>query len=598
MSAPPVSNELRTGALLAGKYRLDRMLGRGAMGSVYLAEQLGLGRKVAVKFLDLPVTDGRDEVLERFKREGQVSATIGHPGVVEVLDAGNTDEGAAWLVMEYLQGPTLLQFLKGRGALEPAIASAIVGPMLETLAAAHARGILHRDLKPANTMLAISPVRRVKLLDFGISKFLGSVTRITRTGGIMGTPQYMSPEQTLGKKDIGVATDLYSVGVVLFELLAGEPPFSANTPLELMQLVVSTPAPSLAAFNPDVPQPLVRLVDALLQKDPAARPASADAVRRALVAAAPPDHDGLWAIIDRPQAGPQPSVAKFTPDPLPALAQSPVPTPRPAPTRVTWAVAGMGVLTLGVVAALVLSALGEPPREVALPAEVVAPQPIARLPEPATPPAPPEHLVVLSDAAAALEAQALDRAQELYERCRVGGAPCPESAPALRRIQDERRYQALLNQASDAINAGQQKRALRLLAQARKTEVFKLRHQKLVEDANANVAPVTSRLPGAPEPQRTPLKIPLPGPTKGETTPYGAKFAEQLAVNQRCVDANPEAYECHYQLAEALLMKGESERAYAHWALFLEHAPKTDTRRATVQGMLGGTKYSSERPSE
>jgi serine/threonine-protein kinase len=268
-----VPGELSPGALIDGKYRIERTLGRGGMGAVFLATHEGLDRKVAVKVLDMSI-EHNPEAVERFKREGRVAAAIGHPGVVEVLDTGTTETGMPYLVMEYLEGPTLRQFFKRSGPLEAPLVAAIMLPVLDALHAAHQKDILHRDLKPANVLLAVRPRREVKLLDFGISKFLRSVTVITRTGVALGTPQYMSPEQMEGEKELTPAADLYAVGVLFFELLAGRGPFVADNEFQLMRQVVMGGAPLLQAMRPGLPPRLCTLVDALLRKHPQDRPAS------------------------------------------------------------------------------------------------------------------------------------------------------------------------------------------------------------------------------------------------------------------------------------------------------------------------------------
>ena len=200
-----------TGALLDGRYRIVRLLGEGGMGSVYLASHVGLGRDVAIKFLHAELVS-RDEVVGRFYREAQAAAAIRHKNIIEVFDVGVSPQGEPFLVMEYLEGESLAGLLKRAGPLNLGAACAVMEPVLQALHAAHRKGIIHRDLKPDNIFLAYQqgepPV--VKIIDFGISKFAqGEFDKWrTKTGSVMGTPAYMSPEQARGSAGLDHRTDI------------------------------------------------------------------------------------------------------------------------------------------------------------------------------------------------------------------------------------------------------------------------------------------------------------------------------------------------------------------------------------------------------
>jgi serine/threonine-protein kinase len=278
--------------VIAGRYRLERVLGTGGMGAVHLAEHLGTGRKVALKLL-LPGLANNADALARFQLEARAAATIDHPGVVEVLDTG-TDEAGVFLVMEYLQGESLGQRL-ARGTLTLEEVGNVFGQVLEILAAAHDKGVLHRDLKPDNVFLvrpsvsASSPSGatgpRVKLLDFGLAKFTTSESPSkTASGVVMGTPLYMSPEQARSSKDLTSASDLYSVGAMLHQALSGEPPFGGESYGEVIVKVLTEPYVPLAQRRPDLPGGLAQLIDTLLTRQVADRPGDARTVRAALLA--------------------------------------------------------------------------------------------------------------------------------------------------------------------------------------------------------------------------------------------------------------------------------------------------------------------------
>ena len=298
-----------------GSYQVLKQLGAGAMGEVYLAEHRHLKRKAAVKLL-APELVGRPDLLERFFLEARATSAIAHPGIVQVFDCEVDATGRPYIVMEFLDGETLAAVLARRGAL-PALTAARLGRgMAEALEAAHAKGIVHRDLKPENVFVQSQPPDSVKLVDFGIAKLAGDFragqVHQTRSGALMGTPLYMSPEQCRDSANLDSRTDLYSLGCVLFEMLTGHPPF---THANLGDLVVAhlTESPRDArAENPSVPPALAQLVAELLRKSPAERPAGMRAVADRLAAFL----GGLTTVPDAPARGPfaerPPTKAKTT----------------------------------------------------------------------------------------------------------------------------------------------------------------------------------------------------------------------------------------------------------------------------------------------
>ena len=259
----PANKAAAGDALLDGRYRIVRLLGEGGMGAVYLASHVGLGRDVAIKFLHAEFIS-REDIVGRFRREAQAAAAIRHKNIIEVFDVGVSPQGEPFLVMEYLEGESLAGLLKRVGPLSLGAACAVMEPVLQALQAAHRKGIVHRDLKPDNIFLAYQegepPV--VKIIDFGISKFTqGDPDKWrTRTGAVMGTPAYMSPEQARGSAGLDHRTDLYSMGTILFEMLTGALPYAGTNFAEyLAAMLVDEPrAPqSVYADFPSEAEPIV-----------------------------------------------------------------------------------------------------------------------------------------------------------------------------------------------------------------------------------------------------------------------------------------------------------------------------------------------------
>ncbi|HEV3031667.1 MAG TPA: serine/threonine-protein kinase [Polyangia bacterium] len=247
-ASPPEPPDPRVGAVLQGRYRLDAQLASGAMGIVYRGERLQLGRPVAVKFLHPWIATQR-AFLDRFQNEARAMSRLQHPNCVSVIDFGV--DGAPYLVMDFITGKTLRDTIAG-GRLEPARALRLVRQLLAGLGYAHAQGIIHRDLKPENLILSDEPglSDHLRILDFGLAKLRDGPAM---TAGLaVGTPSYMSPEQTGADGAIDARTDLYAVGIVLFELLAGRKPFQSENVGELLLMHRDQPPPLLRASAPDV----------------------------------------------------------------------------------------------------------------------------------------------------------------------------------------------------------------------------------------------------------------------------------------------------------------------------------------------------------
>lgn len=277
---------LEAGTTFAGKYLIDGVLGKGGMGAVYSATNKAIGRRVAIKVLIADLAD-REDVLKRFELEARAAAVINHPGIVDVLDMGETDDGEPFIVMEYLEGATLKAVYKKHGVFSPAEAVGVITPLLDALAAAHTANVIHRDIKPANVFLCTRPQRLVKLLDFGISRF-GQSTGLTHSGTAVGTPKYMAPEQVLGQKTLGPGADIYSVGAVLYELLGGRAPYDADSDIATLAKLLKEEHDPLGTVRPELPAKLCAFVDSLLVKEPERRPRDATKVKEALHALVKP----------------------------------------------------------------------------------------------------------------------------------------------------------------------------------------------------------------------------------------------------------------------------------------------------------------------
>ena len=283
----PSGMDFEVGYLLGGKYRIVRRIGVGGMGSVYEAKHAGLGTPLAIKVL-LPQLARVPTVADRFRREAQVSATLKSAHVIQVTDVDQLPDGRPYLVMELLRGQSLQERLEQKkGGLSREEAVDIGLQILLGLESAHALGVVHRDLKPANVFLDEQGVGRfAKLLDFGIAKVRASpeFQSLTRPGMVMGTPEYMAPEQAFSADQADARSDLYSVGVMLYEMLSGALPARGSAPLAVAHQVVAGKVRPLNELCPGLPQGLLNLVHRAMQPDRAARFESALAMRRALSA--------------------------------------------------------------------------------------------------------------------------------------------------------------------------------------------------------------------------------------------------------------------------------------------------------------------------
>ena len=249
------------GSVFDGRYRIERKLGAGGMADVYLAEDQELGRRVAIKILnDRHAAD--DSFIERFRREAKNAAGLSHPNIVSIYDRGEA-EGTYYIAMEYLDGRSLKELIVGRGPAPIKVSIDYARQILAAVGFAHKHGIVHRDIKPHNVL--VGPEGRLKVTDFGIAR--SGASQMTEVGSIIGTAQYLSPEQARGAP-VDQTSDLYSVGVVLYEMLTGQVPFTGDTPLEIaMKHLSEVPKPP-SELRPEVPHDLDSVVLRALAKDP------------------------------------------------------------------------------------------------------------------------------------------------------------------------------------------------------------------------------------------------------------------------------------------------------------------------------------------
>jgi serine/threonine-protein kinase len=290
---PQATTGVREGDVLDGKYRVEKIIGKGGMGVVVAARNLALDAKVALKFL-LPSRLPSEQAVSRFTREARAAARITSEHVARVHDVGLLENGAPYIVMEFLEGEDLSQWLRNRGPLPIDMAVDFVLQASVAAADAHSLGIVHRDLKPANLFC----VRRsdgqlmIKVLDFGISKVTGPTEAaagvITTTGTMMGSPHYMSPEQMQSARDVDHRSDIWALGVIAFELLTGKVPFPGGTFGEIILACSTKPPLPLRSFRPEAPEALEAVVQRCLEKDPRARYANVAELALALAPFAPP----------------------------------------------------------------------------------------------------------------------------------------------------------------------------------------------------------------------------------------------------------------------------------------------------------------------
>ena len=289
-SAGLLSNACALGSVVAGKYRVRRLLGSGGMGTVYKAENLAIGRTVALKVLHPHLADD-GVTLMRFQREARAAAAVGSAHVVQVMDLGVEPGGAPYLVMEYVRGRSLAHHIRLEAPFEPERAAHIAGQILNALSAVHAQGIVHRDLKPENILLTKQAGRSdfVKVFDFGIAAFVEGAWRsaggaeLTPSGRAMGTPVYAAPEQLRGDEKLDQRLDLHAVGVLLYQMLTGARPFEAGNFADLCKLIVRKPPAPLSAHLAHPPAGFDAVLACAMAKKPQDRYADAEAMLEALV---------------------------------------------------------------------------------------------------------------------------------------------------------------------------------------------------------------------------------------------------------------------------------------------------------------------------
>ena len=427
--------DLKEGEILAGKYRVERVLAQGGMGVVVAAIHQQLDQRLALKFL-LPDGVQNEAHVARFVREARAAVRLRSEHVARVLDVGTSETGSPYIVMEYLEGQDLSNVLAEKGALPVHTAVGYILQACEAVAEAHANGIVHRDLKPANLFLTKRPdgTACIKVLDFGISKqSTASDPSMTSTQAIMGTPMYMSPEQMRSSKSVDARSDIWALGMVLYELLVGRVAFARETLPELCAAILNDPPPSLLEARPDIGGELEVVVMRALEKSPAHRFGSLAEMASAL---APFAHAGDEAErrIHRILGGGVPHVSE-TPPALaastqrivvvaPAAAESELHDRAerdPAPRRRLGLFVAIAAASLAVAGALILASLGgrrllaHPPSVDVTPAASVVPVVAAPTPEPL-----PIPIVPAPAAEAGLPSHPSDRVADL--------GPTPQAA--------------------------------------------------------------------------------------------------------------------------------------------------------------------------
>jgi serine/threonine protein kinase len=357
------SPELQIGEVFAG-HRIDGVLGRGGMGVVYRAIDLRLNRTTALKVI-APALSADDDFRRRFQRESQVAASVKQQNVVTIFQAGEAD-GRLFVTMELVPGTDLRGLITERRRIDPATATAILGQVAAALDAAHASGLVHRDVKPANVLIAAAAPLHVYLTDFGLTKRTSSQSGITKTGLFVGTIDYAAPEQIKGWP-VDARADVYALGCVLFEMLAGQPPFRRENEYATMYAHTSEPPPALSSVAPGMPPALDVVVARALAKEPDARYPSAGDFARAVAAAlagqAPSEPERTVAVgraAPAPEPPPTAPTAPTAPQPHPVYGYGLEPETTALPTKRSPWLAVLAVLAVllaggGVTAALLLT---------------------------------------------------------------------------------------------------------------------------------------------------------------------------------------------------------------------------------------------------
>jgi serine/threonine-protein kinase len=444
------------GVILQDSYRITGLLGEGGMGAVYDAMQIRLNKRVAIKVMSRELASNV-EALNRFHREAMITSGLGHPHIVQVFDFSKTPTGQPFLAMEYLAGEDLNRRLSRVGSLSPLQTVHIVKQVASALAATHAQEIVHRDLKPANIYLlnVAGEDDFVKVLDFGISKIRAANTKITKASALIGTPDYMSPEQAMGMGDeVDHRTDQWALACIAWECLAGRAPFFGDSVPSVLFQVVHRDPPSLAALVPGLPRGVEPVLRKALSKEKDGRfpnvtefaQALESAVTSALSASTaavveqPIEHVPSARVATEKAAAETVPYAALSPEerserPTTTFSQAAQETlgggePRSFWPKWRWAIAGGGAVALALVALLVLRpAPGSkrPAASAAVPVAAPAPPPAALPPAAPPPPPPPAPVPVAEEAKAVPEAPAAEDkppapASEVKRRAKKPGA--------------------------------------------------------------------------------------------------------------------------------------------------------------------------------
>ena len=335
---------MQEGTLLNNRYQLLQKVGSGGMAEVFRARDSMLERYVAIKVLRADYTDNKS-FQERFRQEARAAANLSHPNIVTVHDFG-LDRGQLFIVMEHVPGSDLKTLLRQRGRFTVEEAIPLIVQACAGIGYAHRAGLVHCDVKPHNML--VTPDKRLKVTDFGIARALATIHPEEHSDVVWGSPQYFSPEQAAGEPP-SPASDVYSLGIVLYELLTGSLPFNANTPEELSRMHLDARPYPVREYLPEIPETLEQIVDKVLSKEPSARYRTADQLGRVLL---------RFGTQIRPEPAPELSLTPeasptYQPEPEPVYYQEPVSTPVAPPIDIDWLSVALGLLALVAVGGLI-----------------------------------------------------------------------------------------------------------------------------------------------------------------------------------------------------------------------------------------------------